>query len=404
MDLKLLNEAFDNFTKASKSLESYYASLQEKIRSLTEEVQKKNSALESALKEVERNRDFLNAIIQSMEEAMVVIDPQERIIMINHSAEELFGVRAEEVLGRGLSEMDFSINREGPEAVLYSNGKRRNIILSSAPVVSDGDLIGEVIIIKDITRLRELEMQHERNQRLIAMGEMAARIVHEIRNPLCSIELFATMLEHEILSEKGKDLSRGITSGIRTLNNILTNILIFARPERVNLKPITFRDLLRSVLEIIDPILRSSNVQIDVTDKDPLLMADGDLLRQALLNLFINAIQAMPEGGNISVDLKEDGGYTSFIIKDTGTGIEPEIIDRIFDPFFTTKPTGTGLGLTITARIVQAHGGFINVESRPGEGTTFILSIPSLLSDEVSQGVTVTSPPTVTSPLKEMTS
>jgi signal transduction histidine kinase len=106
-------------------------------------------------------------------------------------------------------------------------------------------------------------------------------------------------------------------------------------------------------------------------------MADPELLKQALLNICINSIQAMPEGGLLTVELKEEGGYVCFSIKDTGCGIEPELRERIFDPFFTTKENGTGLGLAITAKIVQSHGGFIKVDSIPGKGTEFIVSIPS---------------------------
>jgi PAS domain S-box-containing protein len=374
---ELLEEAFSNFTRASESLELYYRELQERIRYLTEELEKKNRALEDAL-------NFLNAIIQSMEDAVLVIDPYEKIIMMNHSAENLFGVKADEFNGRYLSEIDFTIHHEGADAILTASGKKRTIMLSNSPVMSRsdgnnsyGELLGEVIVIKDITRLRELESQYERNQRLIAMGEMAARIVHELRNPLCSIELFATMLEREDLAERGKSLARGIATGIRSMNNILTNMLIFARPGRVNLRPVSSSGIIKEILSILEPLILSGNIKIRVSQDEYLVMADPELLKQALLNICINSIQAMPEGGLLTVELKEEGGYVCFSIKDTGCGIEPELRERIFDPFFTTKENGTGLGLAITAKIVQSHGGFIKVDSIPGKGTEFIVSIPS---------------------------
>ncbi|MCX7794676.1 MAG: ATP-binding protein, partial [Thermodesulfovibrionales bacterium] len=237
-------------------------------------------------------------------------------------------------------------------------------------------LTGEVILIRDITRLREMEMQYERNKRLIAMGEMAAHIVHEIRNPLCSIELFATMLEKEILTDRGKELSRGISSGIRSLNTILTNMLIFARPGSINPRPISSSDILSGVFQMLGPILNSSNVTVHCSKNEFLLMGDRELLIQAILNIVINAIQAMPEGGTVWINVYEGDGLVNFSIRDTGRGIEPEIMDRIFDPFFTTKDNGTGLGLAITAKIIQAHGGLINVNSEPGRGSEFILSLP----------------------------
>lgn len=382
MDIKLLNEAFQSFTKASKSLESYYAELQERIQYLTGELERKNQALRDALQEVQKSRDFLDAIIRSMEEAIIVIDPEERIIMMNHTAEELFGVRAEDFYERPLSDIDFTISHDGADAVLTAGGKKRKIILSNAPVLRNGGLSGEVILIKDITALREMELQQERNKRLIAMGEMAAQIVHEIRNPLCSIELFTTMLEKEVQTEKGKELSKGISAGIRTLNNILTNMLLFARPGRTNLRPVMSSEIIRGVLQMLGPILNSNRVKIHCSEEDHLFMADRELLIQAILNIMINAIQAMPDGGDIFINIYENNGFKNLSIKDTGRGIEQEIIDRIFDPFFTTKENGTGLGLAITAKIIQAHGGLIRVESAPGRGSEFVISIPSLYPSE----------------------
>lgn len=380
-DLKLLNEAFQSFTRASKSLESYYGELQERIRYLTEELERKNRELEIALKEVQKNRDFLGAIIKSIEEAIIVIDTEERIIMLNHSAEEFFGVKEKDTIGKCLSELDFSISHDGADAVLTAGNRRRKIILSNSPVVSNGALTGEVILIRDITRLRDMELQYERNKRLIAMGEMAAHIVHEIRNPLCSIELFATMLEKETVSDRGRELSKGISAGIRSLNTILTNMLLFARPGRINPVPLSTSDILSGVCQMVSPLLTSGNVNIHLPQEDLFLMGDMDLLMQALLNIVINAIQAMPDGGDIYIKVYEEDGFINLSVKDTGKGIDPDIIDRIFDPFFTTKENGTGLGLAITAKIIQAHGGFINVKSEPGRGSEFILSIPDTVRE-----------------------
>ncbi|MCX7794618.1 MAG: PAS domain-containing protein, partial [Thermodesulfovibrionales bacterium] len=144
-ELKLLNEAFQSFQKASKSLELCYRELQERIRYLTDELEKKNRDLVAALQEVQRNRDFLEALVQSMEEAIIVIDPEEKIMMINHSAEEFFGIKEEDIRGRSLSDLDFSITHDGADAVLLAGGRKRKIILSNSPVVSNGSFTGEVI-------------------------------------------------------------------------------------------------------------------------------------------------------------------------------------------------------------------------------------------------------------------
>lgn len=381
MDAARLSEAFNNFAMASKNLETYYNLLQERVRYLTTELEQKNRELNIALEEAEKNRDYLDAILYNLEEAIIVLDHDERVNMVNKAATKLLQSEAETLIGRPFSGLDFTIEEEGSDSILYAKGKRYHVILSHSKIVDRSGLSrGSVILIKDITRLRDLEIQQERNQRLIAMGEMAAKIVHEIRNPLCSIELFATMLEREITDPSLKGLARGISTGISNLNNILTNMLFFARPHRPTMKDFNLREIIEGSIQMLSAMIETRNINIEKDLTDTLIPCDPELIKQVIMNLLVNALQAMPEGGSIKIRMTDgryrDNGMTIVDITDSGRGIEKEFIERIFDPFFSTKERGTGLGLTIASTIMQSHGGFIKVFSEVGKGSTFSLYFP----------------------------
>jgi signal transduction histidine kinase len=374
MHAETLNEAFQSFTEASKSLETYYGLLQQRVRYLTIELEKKNKELQDALAEAEKHKDFLNAVLYNLEEAIIVIDPQERITMMNRSGEGLLGVSSKDVTGAAFGSLALTILREGSDTFLLAKGNRYSIILSTSSVVdSAGSVRGRVILMKDITRLRQLEIHHERNQRLIAMGEMAAKIVHELRNPLCSIELFASMLESELTDPAHRDLARGISTGIGNLNAILTNMLFFARPHTPSMKMISLNRVVEESLAILSPLMETRHVKIRKSIIEGVVRGDAELLKQVFVNIFMNAAQSMPEGGTIEVSMHADRDALVVVVRDMGIGIPPEHLEKIFDPFFSTKDNGTGLGLAISSKIMQAHNGRIRVESESGKGSTFSL-------------------------------
>lgn len=377
MDVERLNEAFYSFTEASKRLEASYGQLQEKVNHLTLELEKKNIELNEALTEAERNKDYLNAILYNLEEAIIVVDPMNKITMINKSAEELLCLHSMGTIGRVFSDLNFTLTKDNSETFLSVNGKKYSIILSHSDIVdSEGLLKGRVILIKDITRLKELEARHERNQRLIAMGEMAAKIVHEIRNPLCSIELFSSMLEKELGGTDHQKLASGISTGINNLNNILTNMLFFARPHKPAMNIIRLDVTIEDSICMLAPLMDSRGVLIKKVTYEREISGDAELLKQVFMNIIINAIQSMPGGGKIDAIMRENSESIIVDFCDTGCGISEKDKEKIFDPFFSTKDNGTGLGLTIASKIMQAHGGFIKVYSEEGKGSTFSLHFP----------------------------
>jgi signal transduction histidine kinase len=374
MSVELLSEAFQNFTKASKSLETYYELLQEKVIYLTNELEKKNRALQAALSDAERNKDYLNAILYNLEEAIIVVDPEEKITMLNKSAEDILGISRSDAVGKVFHNLHFLISKNNSETILTVSGRQYNIILSHSPIVdSRGSSRGNVILIKDITRLRELEIQQERDQRLKAMGEMATRIVHEIRNPLCSMQLFSSMLESEVENTPHKELARGISTGISSLNTILTNMLLFAKPHKPSSKKIPIDRVVEESVVILTPLIKARNIELKKSLRPYEVLGDGELLKQVFINVILNAVQALPDGGDLNITAEKSGPSVIVHVKDNGPGIDVADIEKIFNPFFTRKDTGTGLGLTIASQIMQAHGGYIKVHNGEERGSTFSL-------------------------------
>lgn len=377
MNISQLQEAFHSFSAASKSIESYYEMLQRKINFLTLEIEKKNIQLNNALSDAEKANNFLNAVLYNIEEIIIVIDGNEQVTMINKAAEKYLQLDPHAVKGKSFNELKVSIMEDGSETFLIANGKRYNVIISSSTVIDSEDNIkGRVILIRDVSRLRELEIHNERNQRLISMGEMAAKIVHEIRNPLCSIELYASMLENDIEDLAHKKLAAGISKSISNLNNVLTNMSIFARPNKPSLKPVSLDKTIDECIEMIMPLIKSTKIKVQKSLFISQIEGDRELLKQVFFNLIINAVQAKPDESFsllIEIKMSEDKDFVIVDIKDNGIGIEKEHHEKIFDPFFSTKESGSGLGLSISAKIIQSHNGYIKVFSEPQIGSCFRL-------------------------------
>ena len=376
--IRHLNEAFSSFMATYDLMEQHYEKLKEKVSYLTIELEERNAQLKVALADTNDTKDNLRCIIQSMAEALIVLDTDGNVTMVNRAAVEMIGPCAEEAAGKPLEALGFSLETEGDDTVLVAGDRRFDVLVSRSEVADpSGAAHGSVILIQDITRMKELEEQSQRNLRLIRMGEMAAKIVHEIRSPLCSIELYATMLENEVGEGEAAKLSRGISRGILSLNNILTNMLLFARQQKPTLHPIQVSVIVSEVLSILSPMIESRGITISLEgQKDAFIDGDPELLKQVFMNIILNAVQANTDGGCIGVVVHEGKNDVVINISDEGEGISRENLDRIFDPFFSTKVKGAGLGLAIAYRIMEAHGGYIRVQSTVGEGSVFSLHFP----------------------------
>jgi len=229
-------------------------------------------------------------------------------------------------------------------------------------------------------RLAQKDRELARQERLAALGEMAAGVAHEIRNPLAGIQLFSSLLERDLKDRpKLRELAGKISNGVRTLDGIVGDILAFAGPADVRLRPVTLAPLLGEVLELVAPQQRARRISLhlDADHFEVVVQASALHLQRALLNLIFNALDAAGEGGNVWLACREGGpdGWVCLEVADDGPGVPPELSERIFNPFFTSKDSGTGLGLAIVHRVAEAHGGSVRVTPRQGGGAVFTLML-----------------------------
>ncbi len=242
-------------------------------------------------------------------------------------------------------------------------------------------LKSEVNLLRE--RLRQKDEQLERKSRLAALGEMAAGMAHEIRNPLGAVQLYASLLEGEL---QGQDESlqwvRKIANGVRSLDTIVNDILAFTQDQDCQKTEVDFTALLADTIDYVRPQIKDSGVEIDVTGvrQNLHIMADVTMFMRALMNLLLNAVDAVREDGLVRVTADYEKYNEDFAVmitvSDNGDGIKPELMSRIFNPFFTTKDTGTGLGLAIVHRLIECHGGIITAGNRAEGGACFTIMLP----------------------------
>ncbi len=402
--LGLLNEAIQSFNGAALKFGKYYQELEQRVRELDIELKYKNQALEKNLKEKEEARDYLHSILESLSTGVIVVDLEGRITSFNHAAEEITGFTSERVIGKkfsrffnfecflnmglDLKHMDRIESTTQFETEICRKEKGTQYIsISISPVKnSQKRNAGTVLTLQDITIIKSLEERANRAGRLAAMGEMAARIAHEIRNPLGSIELFASLLRRDLEgSGQLKELAEHISSGVQCLNNIVSNMLLFIKPQqKPEFQVFDIHDPLNDSLFFSSHMIKTNDMIEVITRYSSLplkVYGDLELLKQAALNLVLNAIQAMPKGGTLSISTREIGGHKDSSMAeikfvDTGTGIASSDLSKIFDPFFSTKERGTGLGLAIVHNIIKLHGGTIDIHSSEGEGTVCTITLP----------------------------
>jgi signal transduction histidine kinase len=238
---------------------------------------------------------------------------------------------------------------------------------------------GESIIERRAEERMRLKEQLSRAERLSAMGEMAAGISHEIRNPLGIIRSSAELLKKKVAKiDPSNALPDIIVEEASRLNNIITDFINYARPRHPKLNPCRVDDVIEKTLTFLAAQIEEHGYTIEKTCRNPLpeIMGDAPMLHQSFLNLFINAMQAMPDGGRIGVSLRAEGGQVRVEIEDAGPGIPADLSDKIWDPFFTTKDKGTGLGLGIVKNIVEAHGGTIRIANREPQGARVTIDLP----------------------------
>jgi signal transduction histidine kinase len=381
----LLHEAFRSFDDAATTLQQSYQTLTSRLEELDVELADRNEALGRNLRANEELREHLTAIVESLSTGLLVLDTEGTITRCNQTGEQLLGLKREQILGRSLAACLKEAQLDGDAYPLTTRRGAAVALSTRALQTGEGRHTGSVVLIQDVTAVRELEDRLQRRNRLAAMGEMVGRIAHEIRNPLGSIELFASMLRRDL---NGIPALRGyaehISSSVHMMNRLLTNLLVYTKPDCPHSEWHETEALMLDSLTLAAHAIANTRVDIRL-EVDPLaarIWCDTGQLKQVLLNLILNGIHAMPGSGTLtlSASLTEGqvpgGPALRLSVSDTGAGIPAAQRSRIFDPFFTTKDEGTGLGLAIVHAIVDAHQGRIDVESSDGQGTTFTIVLP----------------------------
>lgn len=357
---------------------------------------------------VERNQDYYDNILSSLIDGIVVVDSEFRIITFSAAAEQMMGIKAGSVLGKKLNQIfeknpeihalvqkTFETGRSHSDSEFSIKGyfgDRRDIGLATSPLRDpQGSAMGVVIVFRDLSQIKVLEERLRKGERLASLGILSAGMAHEIRNPLGGIRGATQLLQDEL--QEGSGLNEYIEIIIREvdrLNNIVKGLLEFARPAALKLRPINLHQTLDQVVSLVEMEVPKERVRF-VRHLDPSLpevLADPDQLTQVFLNLFKNGLDAMGGEGVLTLTTRMLPGYkrqpgehakrgmVAVDVEDQGCGMEAEETEKIFNPFYTRKAGGVGLGLAITHRIIEEHGGKIDVTSEPDKGTRVRVSLP----------------------------
>ena len=341
---------------------------------------------------------FFQSVLDGIQDAIKIVDPEFRIVYANKASETRSGKGMPELIGKACYREFYHI--EGPCAFCHTknafqtglkdvtqyqaagkDGQMQYFELTSFPIKDDRGRVRYVIeITKDVTDRKRLEQQLLHTERLASMGTLASSLAHEINNPLSVILGFTQDLLTEIDAGDERSASLKIieAEAIRC-GRVLQRLLHFARAHPPEMSEVELEKVLQSVATLIRPQAKKSGVEVRLKLPKllPVLQGDPHQLEQLFLNLVLNALQAMPGGGKLSLQAEPEKGQLRTVVADTGSGIDPADLPRVFDPFFSRKgEAGTGLGLAICQRIVAAHGGTITLESEPGKGTRAVVMFP----------------------------
>jgi PAS domain S-box-containing protein len=357
-------------------------------------------------KELIETNNFLESIVEKAGDAISVVDLEGKVLYWNEGAERIYGYKKEEVLGKKLSDFLYpkeTRSRVGEErfvAGLMARVKKGEVVsnlevkrqtkegreiitsMTISPLRNaDGRIIGASRICKDITHLKKAEERLILAERLSSLGELTAGVAHELRNPLAGIKINTQMLSRKIdLPEIEKRLLANTIEGIEKIQRIVDDMLHFAKPKASHFKQEEINEVVEKSLAILQPKLKSANILsvFDPGQRLPGVRIDIHQVQQVLINLMLNAIQAMEKGGTLTIrTFLKNGNGVGVEVKDNGAGIPKSHLRKIFDPFFTTKSEGTGLGLSISAKILENHGAIIDVVSEEGKGSTFTICFPA---------------------------
>lgn len=391
---KFLLQAFRSFADAADSLERSYGMLQDEVARLRGELEQSNAGLEQSLESNRRMRQRLDRILEGLPCGVLVLNPEGEISLANPAARRLLAIDGIGEIGapvpaevRDLLERAQSASAEQEQCCRDGRGGEhwlaaRYAALVQSEAASDS---ASIFILRDVSEAKRLARERDRMRRQQALAEMSAILAHEIRNPLGSMELFAGLLASGGLSPDAGRWVEQLQAGLRTLSATVNNVLHFHSmplPARV---PSDLGALLDWAGGFLLPVARQASAALHVRNRlrGVCFAADRHCLEQVMLNLVLNALRAMPNGGCVEIsgqkfgaDAGEDAGHAVISVSDTGPGIAPSDLARIFEPGFSTRDGSPGLGLAVCRKVAQQHGGTLTASNRAGGGAEFRLTLP----------------------------
>jgi PAS domain S-box-containing protein len=340
-------------------------------------------------------RENLSTLAAGLDDGLLVFSAAGQALLATPTVEKFIGRKPEELVGRSAAQvfppgeplgqaLGLADGRlrpvEGVEVSLEGETQPRRVRASVREIAEDGSKMGVLVTLRDLDSIERLGSELEVSERLSALGRVTAGVAHEVKNPLNSMRLWLENLRESLPTdpEAVQTAVKVLDSEIDRLDRVVKTFLDFTRPVELHLEETDLAEMVGEVMALARPQIEKARVRVSVeqTDKVPAVRVDRQLLKQAVMNLVLNAREAMAGGGNMSLSIRRKGEMAELRIADTGHGIAPEHRRRIFELFFTTRPSGSGLGLATAFRIVQVHNGSIDFESEAGSGTTFIVELP----------------------------
>jgi PAS domain S-box-containing protein len=340
-------------------------------------------------------RENMNSVMAGLEDGLILFTRDARAVMVSPAAEKFLGAPSSQFLGRRVADIfppghplyaalriDGEDLREiATETELNTVEGPKRVGVNVQEIQEEGERMGALVTLRDLDSLESINTQLQVSERLAALGRITAGVAHEVKNPLNSMRLWLENLKEALprgADESARQAVHVLDNEIDRLDAVVKRFLDFSRPMEVRLEPTQLADLLREVLEVAGPQLEKAHVQVAqlLPIGIPEVFVDRALLKQAVLNLVLNAVDAMPSGGQLQLTLSRRGEMAEITVTDTGKGIPLEHRQKVFQLFFTTRPGGSGIGLASTFRIVQLHNGSIDFTSEVGRGTTFRIELP----------------------------
>lgn len=360
---------------------------QELVGKLKEEEKELDKLRALAEDRAVRMETYNENILQSVPSGVVSIDNSMKIKSINQAARKILGVKTEDAINKncvevfdepllGMMRDNKTVHRGEYPYVTRDNRHIWLGVTTSQLKNAANEIIGLILVFSDLTDVKALQVQVELKKRLTQLGEMSAGIAHELRNPMSVIAGYAKLLSKKV-EASDKALVKAILTEIENIDRIISEFLAFAKPTGLNKTPVDLKWMIEETVATV--VGDNETIKVFLKAESPIsVMADEVLLRRALTNLFINAVEAMPEGGKLDIGLSCLHDRVEINIKDTGHGIPEDIRQKIFLPFYTSKQKGIGLGLAIVQKVIVSHGGSIEIDSKEGEGTTFRIALPAM--------------------------